>query len=133
MKNVNISFSFDFFSFYKFCFSLLLKITILPFIEVKLDNFSVYSRFTDDTSDVILRFKSILLRNLVKSWYFNISILTGMNYIANEWLFKNFPIDSKFLKNFLKIGNFVFAHSIFLLIFSYLFNGLVRITLLYFL
>jgi hypothetical protein len=128
IKNANISFSFNFFSFYKHCFSLLLKITILPFMEARADNSFVTSRFIENNSDFFVLIKSVLLRNLTECWYFKITFLIGLNHLANEWLFKNFPLDTRFLKNFLKVGNFIFDYSSFLLIFNYLFNGLVRIT-----
>nr|YP_009512103.1 RoaA [Euglena hiemalis]AXI98010.1 RoaA [Euglena hiemalis] len=122
-QNIKASFSFDFFSFYKFCFSLLLKITIFLLYIQKII-FLFNSRFTDFTSDVVLTTKTILSKNLIKSWYFSVNILTSINCIAKNWLFKNFPFDNKFLKNFLQIGNLVFDNSLFLLIFTYLFNGL---------
>lgn len=125
VKNNNISFSFNFFLIYKSCFNFLLKIILFPFIQTKIENCLFNYSLQGYEHDIFLDLKFILLKNLKKLYYFKWSIFNVLNSINKIWLLKNFPLDVSFLENFMKLGNHTFNESICLLIFSYIFKGLV--------
>nr|NP_074988.1 hypothetical protein AsloCp28 [Euglena longa]P58145.1 RecName: Full=Ribosomal operon-associated A protein; Short=RoaA [Euglena longa]CAC24599.1 hypothetical protein [Euglena longa] len=121
---INLSFKFNFFLFYKFCFNNLVKFVMYPFLELKTENFVFNFNFYTNLYDIFLNFKKILLKNFMKLYYFTINFNNKFNYMNKKWLYKNLTFNINFLKYFLKLNNFIFNGSILFFIFNFMFNGL---------
>lgn len=123
-KNKWTSFSFKFFIIYSCCFSFLLRLSILPFLETNLDKSFFALRPYKSSFNNLLEIKDIVLNGSTKLWYLKLKIFHILNSISKLWFIRNFPLNKSFLifcfaqkKNFL-------CKSFFFIIFSYLLKGL---------
>nr|CAC69147.1 RoaA protein [Euglena gracilis] len=122
IKKAFLFYSYDFFLLYKLSFSLLLTSTLLPYINdinpcfIKDYYFFVEGNFFD--------FEQILIDVFKYSYYFKVENFKFLYFARFSWIYKNFPLDVNFLKNFLDRKNLVFFKSLFLIIFNFIFNGL---------
>lgn len=127
IKSKGNSFFFDFRTIYYASFCSLIKFSIFPFLEAKLDkSFSMFHPYKI-RSDVVLKINDIFINDFNKIWYLKFRVSSNLNSINKLWLFKNFPLGKTFLEFYFVQKNYFFCKSFHLIIFSYLFTGLVWI------
>jgi hypothetical protein len=125
VKNNGISFSSNFFTIYCISFCYLIELSILPFLEAKLDKFFFTFFPYKNKSDVVLTMNDIFLNEASKLWYLKFKILTTLNYTNKLWLLKNFPLENFFLNFCFESKNYFFCKSFYSMIFNYLLKELV--------
>lgn len=125
LKSKGTSFSFDFYIMYYVSFGYLLKFSILPFLETKLDKSFFISRSYKIKADLALTLTNILLNDYDKLWYLKFNIFDTLNFTNKLWLLRNFPLERNFLKCFFVQKNHFFYISFYFMIFNYLLTGLV--------
>lgn len=127
IKSKRTSFSYSFYIIYNLSFYNLINLSILPFLETKLDKCFLTSRPYRIRSDVILRMSDFLLNDFDKLWYLKFKIFDILNFTNKLWLLKNFPIEKTFLNFYFEQKFYSFCKSFYSTIFNYLLTGLVRI------
>jgi hypothetical protein len=127
IKSKGDSFFFDFRTIYYVSFYFLIKFSIFPFLEAKLDkSFFIFHPYKI-RSDVILKMNDIFISDSNKIWYLKCGVSSNLNSINKLWLFKNFPLGKTFFDFYFAQKNYFFCKSFHLIVFSYLFTGLVWI------
>lgn len=127
IKNKGTSFSFDFFLVYSFCFCCLLKTSLLPFLETKLDKFLFMFRPYKRNLDIGLEMNDIVFNDFNKLWFIKVNVFDILNSINKIWLLRNLPIEKIFLNFYFKQKYLFFCKTFYLMIFNFLLKGLVRI------
>lgn len=128
IKSKKTSFSYKFYIIYNLSFYNLINLSILPFLETKLDKCFLTFRPYSIRSDIILRMSDFLSNDFDKLWYLKFKIFDILNLTNKLWLLKNFPIEKTFLNFYFEQKFYYFCKSFYSMIFNYLLIGLVRIS-----
>lgn len=106
------SFFFQMPSFYVNCIQCLWNYSVLPIVENDSDKFSYGFRPFRLTQDLFMEIKNSFLKKKLLLWIVDLKINFSINLCNCDWLIKNFPIEKKVLRSWLRLNTFTFQNNL---------------------